>query len=334
MKKYKVAFVDFWQGFKPDGFQLWKSLIAAADCCNLKAVLCSPEDNPDLLVCSVFGKSFRKYALFGQNGNVTAKKTLLWIGENSFPDFNAYDYAIGCQNMSLIENDIQRYQCVPFYWFTGQTDIIRNDAFYNDVDKSVLTDRKMCSCLISNCTNCDPAREALFNAIRVVMPVESGGRAWNNMGSVVPVDKTNEFLGNHCFTLAFENSIEQGYNTEKLINAFQNHTVPIYFGGKRGCMPDIIPGSYIDINDFGTTDTSSRNFYEKTIPTLTDKLIELVSQMKKGNYDEYLKMLTMPKLTLVDSLDIHLNAFLMSVIKGPSFMHKYGRMGLINLTNI
>ena len=52
------------------------------------------------------------------------------------------------------------------------------------------------------------------------------------------------FLGSCAFHMAFENTILDGYVTEKLLHALMAGTVPIYWGDPRVC-EDFNPGCFI-----------------------------------------------------------------------------------------
>ena len=58
--------------------------------------------------------------------------------------------------------------------------------------------------------------------------MDSGGRFRNNIGGRV-ADKI-EFLSHYKFSICFENSKTQGYISEKLVDAFNAGTIPIYYG--------------------------------------------------------------------------------------------------------
>lgn len=65
------------------------------------------------------------------------------------------------------------------------------------------------------------------------------------------VDDKIEFQKKYRFTIAFENSIMDGYVTEKIIQAWASGTVPIYYGG-NGVENDFNDRAYIDVTRYGS----------------------------------------------------------------------------------
>ena len=73
-------------------------------------------------------------------------------------------------------------------------------------------------------------RDDFFQRLNALRPVASGGEAMNNLGRIIPGEETGSFIAGHKFFLAMENSIQPGYVTEKILNAFFHGTVPVYCG--------------------------------------------------------------------------------------------------------
>src|SRR3989339_823106 len=61
------------------------------------------------------------------------------------------------------------------------------------------------------------------------------------------------FLKNYKFTIAFENSVTPGYNTEKLIHPIIANSIPIYFGDPF-VSRDFNTKSFINVHDFKNMD--------------------------------------------------------------------------------
>ena len=199
----KIKFVDFWPGFNPEDFFIFKILSNKYEL--------EISDKPDFVFCSVFGHDHLKY-------NDCVK--IFWTGENQSPDFNFYDYAIGFDYIDFGE----RYIRVPLYMaYTNIWNIIsRRKPIENLKDKT-----DFCSFIVSN-RDCAPERIAIFNKLSLYRKVSSGGRYLNNIGG--PVDNKIEFQRKHKFAIAFENTSYPGYVTEKILEAFASQTIPIYWG--------------------------------------------------------------------------------------------------------
>ena len=67
------------------------------------------------------------------------------------------------------------------------------------------------------------------------------------------VDDKIAFQKQYKFTIAFENSIMDGYVTEKIVQAWASGTVPIYYGG-NGIEMDFNNNAFIDVSKFESMD--------------------------------------------------------------------------------
>ena len=72
------------------------------------------------------------------------------------------------------------------------------------------------------------ARNLFFDKLSEYKTVDSGGRFRNNVGG--PVGDKLKFLENYKFSICFENSKTNGYISEKLSDAFEAGTIPLYYG--------------------------------------------------------------------------------------------------------
>ncbi|WP_254697630.1 glycosyltransferase family 10 domain-containing protein, partial [Helicobacter pylori] len=78
-------------------------------------------------------------------------------------------------------------------------------------------------------------------------PVTGGGSVRNTLG--YNVKNKSEFLSQYKFNLCFENSQGYGYVTEKIIDAYFSHTIPIYWGSPS-VAKDFNPKSFVNVCDF------------------------------------------------------------------------------------
>ncbi|WP_285693457.1 glycosyltransferase family 10 domain-containing protein, partial [Helicobacter ailurogastricus] len=74
-----------------------------------------------------------------------------------------------------------------------------------------------------------------------------GGGVFNTIGHLV--QNKHEFISGYKFNLCFENSIGLGYTTEKIIDAYFAHTIPIYWGNPE-VAKDFNPKSFVNVHDF------------------------------------------------------------------------------------
>ena len=227
--KIRVHFADFWnQNFDPSTCHLTDYIAKKCD-------VVSHKDHCDLVVCSLFGRSAR----------TRPEKKLLYSGENfvRWEHINPrdvlmhdVDYCIGTQHESswYVPNTV-KYLYMPL-------GAIHHDLLDLDDKRSAIAPsmwhemaakkRDFCSFIASNNSRDEGViyRNNMFNELNKLGKVASGGKVLNNIGRNIPVEEHNEFLSNYKYNLCFENSSACGYVTEKIINAYMNNTVPIYWG--------------------------------------------------------------------------------------------------------
>lgn len=248
MKTIKVKFVDFWENFDPR-----HNFIADIISKKYRIEL---SDTPDYLIFSVFGYENIDYH------NCTK---IFYSGENITPDFNICDYAIGFNFLSFGD----RYIRMPFYTAYG----VRQLAAPKVIVPEVVLNRKFCSFVVSNAKGA-PERERFFQLLSEYKQVDSGGRYKNNVGGPVP-DK-NDFIKNYKFNIAFENSMCDGYTTEKIMEPMLVNSVPIYWGNKL-IDRDFNPASFVNVSSYSSL----------------EEAVEHIVRLDQ-NDDEYLSLLSAP----------------------------------------
>ncbi|WQZ60833.1 fucosyltransferase [Helicobacter pylori] len=223
--------------------------------------------NPDKPADIVFGNplgSARKILSY-QN-----TKRVFYTGENEVPNFNLFDYAIGFDELDF--ND--RYLRMPLYYDrlhhkaesvndTTSPYKIKDNSLYtlkkpshhfkeNHPNLCVLINnesdplkRGFASFVASNPNA--PIRNAFYDALNSIEPVTGGGSVRNTLG--YKVENKSEFLSQYKFNLCFENSQGYGYVTEKIIDAYFSHTIPIYWGSPS-VAKDFNPKSFVNVCDF------------------------------------------------------------------------------------
>ena len=185
---------------------------------------------------------------------------IFYTGENTCPDFNATDYAIGFDYISFED----RYFRLPLFQLYSK-------PLY--IDENPL-ERKFCNFIYSNKNNSHPYRQELFNALSSYKHIDSGGKVFNNIG--MKIKNKIAWQKEYKFSFACENASQNGYTTEKILDALQANTVPIYWGNPL-IEEDFSKDCFINAMDF-----SSMN-----------ELIEHIKYIDQ-NDEEYLKILNAP----------------------------------------
>ncbi len=227
MKTIDVAFTGFWSGFDSKNNTFVDLLRKKYDV--------RVRENP----------SEAKYLFYGDFSydflNYRDCVRIYITGENLAPNFNLCDYALGFEHM-IFEDRYVRYPLYMWGEYRNRFDRILTDEA---IDIQEIDKRAFCSFVVSNDLFADPMRQYFFQELSKYKSVASGGRSYNNLPDGQPVKDKQNFLKNYRFNIAFENSSYPGYSTEKLVDAFAAHTVPIYWGDPR--IAEVFnPDSFID----------------------------------------------------------------------------------------
>lgn len=259
----RIRFVDFWDDFVPEKSLFYQLLSEKYEI--------ELSETPDYLFCSVFGDEHLHYDCV----------KIFYTGENQFPDFNLYDYAIGFDCLTLGD----RYFRLPIYYLNRyQSDFRLMEQKHST---PVPEKKSFCSFVYSN-DRASEVREMFFDQLSTYKPVSSGGRHRNNIGG--PVADKLSFERDHKFSFAFENSSYPGYCTEKLVQAFAAQTVPIYWGDPT-VAETFNEGAFINCNNYNSWN-------------------EVLATIKRVDTDQelYHRMLTTPALKHpeIDSIEAKL----------------------------
>lgn len=229
MKQIKLAFSDMWLHFNPNDMELVNILKERYN-------IVYDQIDPDCVICGPFGyKVITKYKCI----------RIFYTGEGITPDFNLYDYAIGFDRL----NNDDRYLRLPLYYLYNH-----QLSFEKAIKKHVLPDKfftgktKFCNFIVSNGRQYSE-RDNFFKELDARKHVDSAGKYMNNMPNHERCGDILKFRESYKFTISFENSIMDGYITEKIVEAWASGTIPIYKGG-NGIEKDFNTEAYIDVTKF------------------------------------------------------------------------------------
>ena len=209
MKDLKINFVDFWSTYiKTDNY--FYNLLKQ----HYNLII---DENPDILFYSSFGKEYLNYTC----------TRIFYTGENRRPDFMACDFAFTFDfitskkhfRLPLYSLFIDYYHMLPK---------LMHNKTRDEATKIWKQKTKFCCMVVSNpdCEN----RIDFFKNLSKIKQVDSGGKVLNNVGGRVP-DKA-EFIKDYKFVISFENSSQDGYTTEKILESIFQDCIPIYWGNK------------------------------------------------------------------------------------------------------
>tara|TARA_Y100000310_G_C20606518_1_gene775768 strand:+ start:340 stop:1269 length:930 start_codon:yes stop_codon:yes gene_type:complete len=282
MKQISIDFVDFWPAFKKDDnyfFHLLKS----------KYSVVIDEFDPDLVFFSVdYTKSNQRQKYINHRS-----KKIFYTGENVsanlyFPASIDYPhYSIGRCDFSFSfekTGDPRNYR-FPLWafminWFDVENNLDRDPSYLIPIKHLTTRNKdkknKFCNFLFSNHTG---KREEILDAISSYKKVDCAGGYRNNMGRTLEGrgDQKHkiDFISDYKFTIASENSVGNGYVTEKIIHPLSVGSVPIYWGSDF-VKQDFNEKCFINYGDYDTIE----EFMEKLIlvDSNKEKYEEMISQ--------------------------------------------------------
>lgn len=174
----------------------------------------------------------QEFIIFGPYGNdIPPKGNYTRIGyfcENIKPDLSICEWAFGIPFEEEVNNP--RYKRIQWHGL-NPTDLIKPDDY--NAENTFEQKKHFCNFLYSHQV---PYREEFFKQLSKYKKIDAPGRSMNNMQSIDQKymgniwQRKQQFLGGYKFTIAFENYVYPGYQTEKLYDAMLANSIPIYCG--------------------------------------------------------------------------------------------------------
>lgn len=273
MTTIKIDFPNFWKGFnKKDNFF-----------CNLLKQFgynVEISNDPDIIIYSVFGKKLY-YTIEDSCGKLpeTYKncRKVFFNGESS-KKVGKYTAKYADLNLTFDESDNNNNIRFPLW------------LIYNyQIDRKLVSEKKDNFCVFIYSNNVG-YRNSFCKKLSEYKRVDCGGGCLNNIGYKVK-DKI-EYQRKYKFSIAFENCVEAGYTTEKILEAYNSNCIPIYYGNPN-VISDFNPETFINRADFSSDEELIE--YIKKVDN-DDKLYN--SYLNKSIYsDKWLKIFNDPEQT-------------------------------------
>lgn len=267
----KIAYTDFWGDFNPQNFPISRIMRNQPNVQEVKDL-----KKADYLLYSCMGSRH----WFAPDNVIK----IYFTGEMITPDFNGCDYAIGFDRLDFGD----RYLRFPLFYLYNDICELMESKHLQPIEKIMTVKDKFCSITVSNAQR-NPIFMTLYEKLSSYQHVDSGGKWNNNIGGPVP-DKL-EFDKSHKFSIVCENSAYPGYTTEKIVQAFAAHCIPIYWGDPT--IGDVFnKKAFICVQDFESLDDvvakvkeidQDESLYHKMLlePALTDERYSKDKQIKK-----------------------------------------------------
>ncbi|WP_316824792.1 glycosyltransferase family 10 domain-containing protein [Pedobacter miscanthi] len=173
------------------------------------------------------------FILFGPYGNhFPPKGKYIRIGyfcENIIPDLSICEWGFGIPREEEINNP--RYKRIQ--WHGLKPDTLVKNLSDNDIDFIINQKQHFCNFIYSHPV---AYRTHFFKELSKYKKIDAPGKSMNNMPSIDKKysgnmwERKREFLSQYKFTIAFENYVYPGYQTEKLYDSMLCNSLPIYCG--------------------------------------------------------------------------------------------------------
>ena len=267
MKKIKIKFVGFWDGFCYDSF--WMTTVLKKH-----FIVEVTDDNPDYIICSAFC-----YDLEFLNDS---KIRILFSGENYAPDFNFIDYSFSPYPINYYDRNFY----LPVFASVSNTfeKLLTKRRDYKIED--VLNKEYFANFIYSHESE-NSIRGDFFKKLCNYKRVESCGSYLNNMENSYSVsfwDGTKQVFQKKCkFSLCFESTKHDGFITEKIVDAFYSDTIPIYYGSDN-IGEFFNPKAFINVSDYNTFEEVLEKIQE--IDNDNEKFLQMLKQPIFSNKDE------------------------------------------------
>lgn len=214
-----ICYLDFWGGFDPNCN--WFNLMFR-DLLNDRQInFNSSPQEADIIFFSSFGNSIHAAK------NSKAIK-IFYTGENEPPRLDIADFAFSHEFDTHGGRNFRLPHWYMYINWWGEPNFphawVSVEDLTNNWDPEEVYNRKeFCSIVIGN-----PVRNRIQVAQKLneYKPVHGYGKVFGNYFNGCKVD----LLKNYRYNICFENSITEGYVTEKLLEAKVAGCIPIYFG--------------------------------------------------------------------------------------------------------
>ena len=218
MQTIKIHFCGFWDSFNKDE-NLFTIMLR-------KHFDVEISDDPDFVICSNRGEPFEymKYDCV----------RIMVMGENLSPDFTVFDYCIGFDFLEFGD----RYFRLPFAFYFDDAKPWIPERLTRERAEEILKSKEYFCNFIYRHKSSHGIREQLFYALNEYKKVVSPGSYLNNIGNGgkrCSWSEKHKYLELSKFTIAGDSIHYPGFVTEKIVDPFKAHSIPVYFGSTRIC---------------------------------------------------------------------------------------------------
>lgn len=289
-KVVRISTRNFWPGHDPSKMRIVDILRKNG----FTVEICDAAD-ADYLIASCY----REYYQYLEAGS---QVRIMCSGENYVPDFNLVDYAYSPYPIQFYDRHFHFPQglhrkALNDYMVKRSTGEIR-------FDQEWLSGKTIFANFCASHESENNFRGDFFKRLCQYKKVDSIGTYLNNTGVVVNwKDSSKRDYQRKCkFTLCFESTAHDGFNTEKIVDAFCSDTIPIYFGDPH--IGDIYnTKAFVNVSNYPSVESA----------------IQAIIALDQDD-QKYLDMMNQPVLkdpTLPSRLDTDFERWILHIFKQP-----------------
>lgn len=222
----------------------------------------NPTENPDILIASCMGN-------INNVQNIKAKCKLFYYGENlnRYPPYNndkllydTFDLIVGFKNTDLSKKQI-RFPLWLMYYHYYKYNENHNILSYiqNKYNENIKKQKVFFGSIIARHDR-GGQRTTICNELSKYGDIKAPGTYRRNTQSIGNThnDKIN-YISNGTYNVCPENSVYEGYFTEKIFQAFEGGTIPLYWA------VDLPEQEIINKNKYCFCDITNKEALEKSI---------------------------------------------------------------------
>lgn len=148
---------------------------------------------------------------------------------------------------------------IPFAAYSKEYPNFLNSKPRQKVPLEILKQRKDLIYVYSHCVS---VRDNFFSTVsKYLQSSHSYGKCLNNQsGGRAPgsYNDLKKLYSNYKFVVAMEHAKKNGYLTEKIINAYEANSIPIYWGDVETVSEFFNTNSYVDLSSFQSNDEAAK----------------------------------------------------------------------------
>lgn len=222
-----VAYINFWKD--PDDDNYLTKFIEK----NIGLVkTVNPEENPDILIASCFGN-------INHICKINTKCKLFYYGEclNRYPPYNndkllydTFDLIVGFKKTDLSKKQIRFPLWLMYYHYYKYND---NDNILTYIqskyNENIKKQKDFFGSIVSRHDR-GGQRSLIFDELSKYGNIKSPGIYRKNTQSIGNKDNDKiNYISRGTYNICPENSVYEGYFTEKIFQAFEGGTIPLYW---------------------------------------------------------------------------------------------------------